>query len=375
MGTGESAAERARAVRATAARYEAKAERAGRVAAAYEKGNEGELAVARLLTPLATDGFHRLDDRAVPNSRGNIDHLLIGSSGVFVVDAKNWSGSVEVKDRTLRQNGRRRSGLIEDMRRQATTVADVLEEAFVGHRVPVRPVVAFVGEAQLGTRVVVERVHLLDGELLEPWVRAQPAVLSQSDVEAVLAHLLQRLPPRASSSGHIAPQGDLEAPDELVVFLEAWRKHGHHRLYVKDADGQQVGYLDLRSGTIAASSNAWETTLTQLLPHYLQGDTPGLGRGDLSDESRGAIRRFLDSLLGRTNVRPEQTIIACYHWRNYGKNRLYLHRLAPKGLKVSLGWFDLDGERLSAERQGADRILGYCGHRYLVVSQATPPAH
>src|SRR3954462_15052215 len=111
MGAGESAAERARAVKATAARYEAKAERAGRVAAAYEKGNEGELTVARLLTPLAADGFHRLDDRAVPDSKGNIDHLLVGPAGVFVVDAKNWSGSVEVKDRTLRQNGRSRSGL------------------------------------------------------------------------------------------------------------------------------------------------------------------------------------------------------------------------------------------------------------------------
>jgi hypothetical protein len=35
--------------------------------------------------------FH---DLAVPDSDANVDHLVIGPSGVFVIDSKQWSGSI-----------------------------------------------------------------------------------------------------------------------------------------------------------------------------------------------------------------------------------------------------------------------------------------
>ena len=35
--------------------------------------------------------FH---DLAVPDSPGNVDHLVIGPTGVFVIDSKQWTGSV-----------------------------------------------------------------------------------------------------------------------------------------------------------------------------------------------------------------------------------------------------------------------------------------
>jgi Nuclease-related domain len=35
--------------------------------------------------------FH---DLAVPDSPANVDHLVIGPSGVFVVDSKQWTGTV-----------------------------------------------------------------------------------------------------------------------------------------------------------------------------------------------------------------------------------------------------------------------------------------
>ena len=367
MSTAESAGNRARAARAAADWHTRKAERAARVADALEKGERGELAAAVLLAPLNNHGFHRLDDRAVPDSDANVDHLLAGPPGVIIVDAKNWSGSLTIADRAVRHNGRSRRQMIEGMRALAVVVADLLHEAFPEMRVPVWPVAAFVGEARPAVRSVVERVHILDGEDVEAWALAQPAVLQPAAIERVLAHLDTHLPPRTLASATATTPADVAPPEDLVVFLEEWRRYGRHRLYVKDADGNEAGYLDLASGKVVTSSDAWTALLMQLLPHYLQGDTPGLGRGDLSEESRGAIRRFLDSLLNRAPERHERTIVACYHWRNYGKNRLYLHRLTPKGGKAELGWFDLDGGRLSAKGDTA-RILGYCGNRYLAVS-------
>jgi len=101
MAAGESAYDVAR-------RQREKAERLQRSAALWERGAEGEVAVARALEALP-DGWVVLHDLAWPGrKRANLDHVVVGPGGVFVVDAKNWSGRVEVRDHVLRQNGRQR---------------------------------------------------------------------------------------------------------------------------------------------------------------------------------------------------------------------------------------------------------------------------
>src|SRR3546814_20149304 len=50
-----------------------------------------------------------LHDVAWPGRpRANIDHVVIGPGGAFVIDSKNWSGAIAVRDQVLRQNGRSR---------------------------------------------------------------------------------------------------------------------------------------------------------------------------------------------------------------------------------------------------------------------------
>ena len=154
-------------------------------------------------------------------------------------------------------------------------------------------------------------------------------------------------------------------PEELVVFLESWRKQGRHRLYVKAADGVQVGYLDLVSGEVHAAMADWEPLLGRLLPHYVKGDTPGIAATDMSTAAMGALRRFLASVLGPLREAPPQrTILAAYRWRGHGKNRLYLHRIDADGVKSTLGWFDIDHGRYSCDEPGTGPILSYCGEQY-----------
>ena len=40
-----------------------------------------------------------LHDRRVPGTRGNIDHIVVGPAGVFVIDAKNYQGKIEIRNR------------------------------------------------------------------------------------------------------------------------------------------------------------------------------------------------------------------------------------------------------------------------------------
>jgi hypothetical protein len=63
-------------------------------ARAWQRGADGERHTARLLDRLTRDGFVVFHDLAVPDSPANVDHLVIGPSGVFVIDSKQWTGSV-----------------------------------------------------------------------------------------------------------------------------------------------------------------------------------------------------------------------------------------------------------------------------------------
>ena len=60
----------------------------------WQRGAHGERHTARLLDRLTRDGYVVFHDLAVPGSPANLDHLVIGPSGVFVIDSKQWTGSV-----------------------------------------------------------------------------------------------------------------------------------------------------------------------------------------------------------------------------------------------------------------------------------------
>ncbi|MGY1887746.1 nuclease-related domain-containing protein [Blastococcus sp. SYSU DS0753] len=64
--------------------------------AAWRRGAAGERAVARRLDQLVARGVEVLHDRRIPDTKANIDHIAVSSSGVYVIDAKNYTGTVRV---------------------------------------------------------------------------------------------------------------------------------------------------------------------------------------------------------------------------------------------------------------------------------------
>ncbi|HEX3426264.1 MAG TPA: nuclease-related domain-containing protein [Acidimicrobiales bacterium] len=103
--------------------------------ARWDRGATGEAATAALLHRLPK-GFVVLHDRRQPGSRGNIDHLVVGPSGVWVVDSKARRARLRVRRRQVWAGGYPID--VEPVRRQAAAV-----EAALG--VAVRAVVAVHG--------------------------------------------------------------------------------------------------------------------------------------------------------------------------------------------------------------------------------------
>ena len=133
--------------REVAQRQRAKAERLTRSATLWERGAEGEEATANALAGLPSGTWTVFHDMKWPGRRyANVDHVVVGPPGVFVIDSKNWSGQVAVKDGVLRQGGRSRE----------TSVAAAAEAGLaVAKLVPlleprlVHPVLCFVRDDEL----------------------------------------------------------------------------------------------------------------------------------------------------------------------------------------------------------------------------------
>lgn len=71
----------------------------------WSKGVEGEVAVIEALCSLPDD-YALANDLTLPNSQGNIDHFLVGPNGLFVLETKNYAGTVECRYDDWFQNGR-----------------------------------------------------------------------------------------------------------------------------------------------------------------------------------------------------------------------------------------------------------------------------
>lgn len=59
------------------------------------KGDMGEKIVSDYLKDLPK-GYYVFNDLTIPNGKGNIDHLVIGPTGIFLIETKHFSGSFQI---------------------------------------------------------------------------------------------------------------------------------------------------------------------------------------------------------------------------------------------------------------------------------------
>jgi hypothetical protein len=166
---------------------------------AWAIGAEGE---EKLAAELATvGGLQVLNDRRVRGTKGNLDHVVIARGGVFVVDAKNHKGMVEVQNRgwflkpdyRLTVGRRDCSSMADKMAWQVEAVQRALVDA--DPRPPVTPVLCFLqGEWPLfGAAHEFRGVRLESVRSVKRLLTAG-ALLDDEQIGSVAAVLAEALP-------------------------------------------------------------------------------------------------------------------------------------------------------------------------------------
>lgn len=173
---GESARDEARASRERAERLLANAEK-------WERGAAGEARTAEVLGGLGQEWvvWH---DLTWPGRRyANLDHLVIGPTGIFVIDSKNWSGSITVRDGVLRQNGYRREQEVAACGEAALAVGALMPEFMA----VCEPVICFVRHEKV--HVTARGVVLTSSTTLVEVLVARPRVLNDFQIAQIASTL------------------------------------------------------------------------------------------------------------------------------------------------------------------------------------------
>ena len=192
----------------------------------WRTGYEGERRTARALAPLRRRGyvlFHDLPDRRTIGQaqKGNVDHVVVSSGGVFLLDSKWLGGEASINEDTVHVQMRdddddfyQLPKLACGMRGCAVRLQeDIASQSGVRF---VQAVVVFWNkfDAEL---VKGHKIVFVHGERLVDWLEEQSGKMSPEQVADVTACIKQARPPEHRACWDRLPKLGLRGRDALVA--------------------------------------------------------------------------------------------------------------------------------------------------------------
>jgi hypothetical protein len=170
---------------------------------AWRKPSVPERKTERQLRGMEKAGYRTLHARAVPRdeggvSDGQIDHLVIGPTGVYAVDSEKWDKRLPVRAMSHRKlflgpfNKKERL----DEARWESEQASKLISGELGYEVSVQPSLAIYGPAISWKVLMVRNVDVYSGGRARNYLRRRPKILTSVDVQRIFDVAERVLPPK-----------------------------------------------------------------------------------------------------------------------------------------------------------------------------------
>lgn len=174
--------------------------------ATFLKGSAGESRLAAWVSKEVGDVVIPLHDRLIPGTKGNIDHIFVAPTGVWVVDAKTYKGKVEERHRgpiwkretRLFVDNRDRTKLVPGVERQIDTVRLALRADSDLAETPIHGVLCFTNSkwALLDFPFSVGRVWVAYPGALKKQLK-KSGQISHESMQRIARRLALTLPPAA----------------------------------------------------------------------------------------------------------------------------------------------------------------------------------
>ena len=155
---------------------------------------------------------------------------------------------------------------------------------------------------------------------------------------------------------------------DRYFFLSTWKRFGHHRMYLRDPEGERLGWTDLKTNTIHLECEEEEAGFAKALLEAADPTGIKLAPGDLP---KVAGQLWGGRLLSRI-VRLHASVLVGQEWRAFGKHRLYGTLIDPLVTTFDLGYVDLATEEIhpsstddvSADRESPEHYLAELLERF-----------
>jgi hypothetical protein len=150
----------------------------------WRRGAKGEQLTARRLRRLGR-GWTIYHDLAIPSSRANADHLVIGPPGIFLIDSKHYRGRLTLTpEGSLWYGHHPLTGVLATVRWEAAVFAQVLGTT-------ITPMLCVHGAQLPWGELMAEGIPILTTDRMATTLRALPPLLDEVQV-AVLTERARR---------------------------------------------------------------------------------------------------------------------------------------------------------------------------------------
>lgn len=203
--------------RARALEQQASAQRA--LAGRMTVANETELRTSQVLSRLTPFGYVQLADRRWPGSSANVDLVLVGPSGVYVVDTKCWADVSIARDRIFRGQA--------DVTYEVANIRDLVQHTRTdlaeAGLAPTEVVPVLVLAGMRGIHEDLNGIQVVGEHDVVGFVARRGDRLREVQVDAVLARCLALFPPMSAPPGEVPRPRQETAPqppahDQLALI-------------------------------------------------------------------------------------------------------------------------------------------------------------
>lgn len=115
-----------------------------------------------------------------------IDHIVIGTNGVFIIETKNYSGTIVIDDvgNWIRINGNQRSGCknpLQQMERHHMIV-----EKIIGSKIPIYDILCISNDSAIIEGIGNGKVPIVKSDMLSHYIKEHDEVLNEDEVKNII---------------------------------------------------------------------------------------------------------------------------------------------------------------------------------------------
>ncbi|GAA4103874.1 hypothetical protein GCM10022248_91860 [Nonomuraea soli] len=165
---------------------------------AWRRSSVAERRTEAQLRKLERNGYRTLHARAIPGSEAQIDHLVIGPTGVYAVDSEKWDKRLSVRvqmGKKLFHGPFDMKARLAEAHFEAAEASKYISEVY-GREVSVVPSLAIYGPAVPWKIMTIKGVDVYEGGRARKWITKREKALTETEIDRLYEIAAEVLPPR-----------------------------------------------------------------------------------------------------------------------------------------------------------------------------------